>query len=280
MVALVDGTAADATELETTLLALVRRSIEAPAFLGPADLAPLRRLAGDSALTYTLVLGAFHYINRIADLLHVDSEFLPEPLLRFAALRRVGVFFGSKLLGRMDLRNRSYTDSFETACAKMAPAFARATGRTLADDLEPLRARPWLVEVLRHSLEERGERSLLTREETRRVYALVEQALPRSIEEAEGFHPRPKGALEDFVFVGTRYAARTTPKMIAALAADGYDELRILDLAHLVSDANQWARVHRLLGLRRDILAAAEPTSPITESSGAPGPGRGPDQGM
>ena len=110
----------------------MRRCFEAPALLTPADLAPLRAVAGDSALTYTLVIGAFHYVNRVADLLHVDSEFLPEPLLRFAALRRLGVIFGSKLLARMDLRNRRYTDSFDRACEAMAPIFLRATGRELA----------------------------------------------------------------------------------------------------------------------------------------------------
>lgn len=212
-------------------------------------------MAGDSALTYTLVIGAFHYINRMADLLHVDPEFLPESLLRFAFLRRAGVFLGSKVLGRMDLANRRYEETYESACRAMAPVFAEATGRPLADDLEPLRARPALVEVLRLSLEERDQRSLLSRDEFARIHDLVEAALPSSLEEAEGFHPRPQGALEAFVFVGTRYAQRTTPEMLEELRAQGCDDLRLLDLAHAVADANHWARVHRLLGLKRDILA-------------------------
>lgn len=203
------------------------------------------------------MLGAFHYINRIADLLHVDPEFLPESLLRFPRLRQVGVFFGSKLLGRMDLANRRYPHSYEAACEKMAPVFLRATGRELAGDLEPLRARPQMVEVLRHALEERDERSLLTRQECARVHELVEQALPRGLDEAEGFHPRPDDPMEAFVFVGTRYPARTTPAMIADLVASGFDDLRILDLAHAVADANQWARVRRLIGLPSDILTPA-----------------------
>jgi len=236
---------------------LIRRCFESPAGLTTVDLEPVRAVSGDSALTWTLVIGAFHYINRIADLLHVDSEFLPEPLLRFPMLRRAGVFLGSKLLASMDLTNRRFEDSFESACRKMAPVFLRASGREPRDDLEPLRARPQLVEVLRHSLEERDERSLLSRQECARVHALVEQALPRGIDEAEGFHPRPQDPVEAFIFVGTRYPARTTPAMIAALAAAGYDDLRILDLAHAIADANQWARVHRLLGLPRDILTPA-----------------------
>lgn len=249
-----DGTATDATALESALLALARRCFEAPALLNPDDLAPLRAVAGDSALTYALVIGAFHYVNRMADLLHIDSEFLPEPLLRFPTLRRIGVYFGSKLLSRMDLRNRGFGVDFDSACEAMAPVFAQGTGHPLGDDLEPLRARPALVEVLRLSLEERDRRSLLPRSEVARVHALVEEALPRRIEDAEGFHPRPEGAVEAFVFVGTRYPARTTVAMIEALRAGGYDDLRILDLAHAVADANQWARVHRLLGLSRHIL--------------------------
>jgi hypothetical protein len=235
----------------------VRRCFEAPATLTVADTKPLREVAGDSALTYVLVIGAFHYINRIADLLHVDSEVLPSGLERFPLLRRLTVFFASKLFSRMDLANRHYADSFEAASAKMAPVFERATGRVLGDDLEALRPRPQLVEVLRHSLEERDERSSLTCEQRARVDALVEDALPRSFDEAEGFHPRPKSAFDAFVFVGTRYAARTTPEMVEALRREGLSDLSILDLAHAIADANQWARTHRLLGLRRDILSLA-----------------------
>ena len=137
----------------------------------------------------------------------------------------------------------------------MAPLFRVTTGRELAGELEPFCARPRLVEVLRLWLEERDTRSLISRAEVARVYSLAEEALSRGNSEATGFHPRPEGALECFVFVGTRDAARTTPAMIEALRRAGYDNLRILDLAHAVADANQWARVHRLLGLGRDVLA-------------------------
>lgn len=218
---------------------------------------PGERDPADAVLTYVLVIGAFHYINRIADLLHVDSEILPSGLERFPLLRRATIFLASKLFARMDLANRRYPDSFETACAKMSPVFERATGRPLAGDLDPLRPRPQMVEVLRHCLEERDERSSLTREQRARVDALVEQSLPRSLADAEGFHPRPGNAFDAFVFVGTRYAARTTPEMVDALRAEGFSDLGILDLAHAIADANQWARVYRLLGLPRDVLSLA-----------------------
>jgi hypothetical protein len=50
-------------------------------------------------------------------------------------------------------------------------------------------------------------------------------------------------------FVGTRYAYRTTVDMIDALRQKGYDDTGILDLAIAVAEANQWARIHRLLDL-------------------------------
>jgi alkylhydroperoxidase family enzyme len=37
--------------------------------------------------------------------------------------------------------------------------------------------------------------------------------------------------------------------MIQALRTQGLDDLRILDLAIAVADANQWARLRRLVGL-------------------------------
>ena len=49
--------------------------------------------------------------------------------------------------------------------------------------------------------------------------------------------------------MGTRYAYRTTPDMIEALRQEGFDDIGILDLAIAVAEANQWARIHRLLNL-------------------------------
>jgi alkylhydroperoxidase family enzyme len=161
------------------------------------------------------------------------------------------------LLARMDLANRPYLPDYAAACAAMAPVYQRATGRPLGDELEPLRDRPAMIEVLRHSLEERDERSLLARADVARVHALVEQALPASIDEARGFHARPADPVDAFIFVGTRYAARTTQAMVEALRRAGFDDLRILDLAHAVAEANQWARMHRLLGLDPAILTPA-----------------------
>ena len=42
--------------------------------------------------------------------------------------------------------------------------------------------------------------------------------------------------------------------MIDALREDGYDDLGILDLAIAVADANMWARIYRLAGLKAELF--------------------------
>jgi len=232
----------------------VRAAHEAPALLSPRDLAPVRAAAGDGALDYVLVLGSFHFINRIADLLGVDPEALPESLRRFELVRRVGVRVAALLLGRMDLANRAYVPTWEAALERAAPLVDRSLGRPAGDALAPLRARPKLVEVLALALAERDERSTLDRGTLARVQRTVEDALPRGVADSTGFHARPQDPVEAFAFVGTRYAARTTPAMIDALRREGRDDLGILDLAIAIADANNWARMYRLLELPPELL--------------------------
>lgn len=255
---MIDGTARDETPLERELIALVRKTYEQPARLNSSDLDSIREIAGDGALDYALVIGAFHFINRIADLLHVDPEVLPDPLRRLEFLRRLTVRLASVILTKMDLGNRDYRVSYEQALENLAPLFERAMGKRLEDEFAPLKSRPKLIEALRLSLEERDIRSSLDRETLAKVHQTVEGALPASIEEAalsagideaEGFHTHPKDPIEAYAFVGTRYAYRATKDMIDALREKGYDDMGILDMAIAIADANLWARVHRLVGI-------------------------------
>lgn len=241
------------------MLDLARKSIAAPKLLGTRDLEPLRAVVGDGAVDYALVLGGFHFINRIADLLHVDAEALPEGLRRFELLRRFGVGIAARMFSRIDLANRRYAESFDEMLAAW-PAETPATlgGASLGSRLEPIRTRPKAGEILRLAIEERDSRSSLDRELLRRVQRGVEAALPSLRKEAEGFHPRPPDPIDAFVFVGTRYAARTTEGMIEALRRNGFDDIGILDLAIAVADANQWARTHRLLGLEAGLFSLAQ----------------------
>jgi len=204
---------------------------------------------GDGAITYALVAGSFHFINRVADLLHVDSEALPERLRKFEILRRWSVQIAAKMFRRVDLVNRPYGCSFDHAIANSGAAIESLIGAPLGARLEPLRARPHAVEILRLALEERAQRSSLTPTLVARVQRGVEDALPTTREDIDGFHVRPRDPVDAFVFVGTRYAARTTMQMIDSLHKAGFDDLGVLDLAIAVADANQWARTYRLLGL-------------------------------
>jgi hypothetical protein len=217
--------------------------------LTPGDLGPLRTLAGDGAITYALVAGSFHFINRVADLLHVESEVLPEGLRRFELLRRLSVRIAARIFRRVDLTNRACGGSFEQALAESGRKIELLVGSPLRTRLEPLRARPHAIEILQLALEERDRRSSLARAVITRVQQGVEDALPAGGEDVAGIHSRPRDPVDAFVFVGTRYAARTTVQMIDALRAVGFDDLGVLDLAIAVADANQWARTHRLLGL-------------------------------
>jgi alkylhydroperoxidase family enzyme len=242
---LLAGTAPNATPLERALIDLVRRAHETPALLTPSDLDPVRALVGDGALDYVLVLCAFHFINRIADLLAVPPEAIPESLRRFEPLRRVGVRVASMLLGRMDLKNRAYTTSFDDARARLEAVLGRRVGAAV----DPLRQRPKLVESIALAVEERDHASSLPRAALGRVQSAVAAALPRSVEEATGFHTRPTDPVEAFAFVGTRYASRIPTEQIVALRHEGFDDSGILDLAVAVADANQWERMYRLAEL-------------------------------
>jgi hypothetical protein len=262
---LVDGRPSAAGPLERALVELARKTCQTPALLTPDDLRPVGALVGDAALDYVLVIGAFHFINRIADLLHVDSEALPEGLRRFEFLRRLSVRVAGGMFTRWNLENREYGRSYEDTVRSIAPVFERAAGGSVGDAFAPVRARPKLIEALQLALEER-ERSTVPRATLARVHAMVEAALPRSVDEAEGFHARPSDAVDAFTFVGTRYPARTHEAMIAALRATGWDDLGILDLATAIADANQWARIHRLTGLAPGIYYVAMPNARVSAS--------------
>ncbi len=174
----------------------------------------------------------------------------------------------SRLIRRMDLGNREYPLSFDDALAQCASVVERATGQDPARLLAPLRAHPKSLEIIRLALEERDERSGLDRATLARIHRVVEAALPTTREEAEGFHARPQDPIEAFAFVGTRYAYRATEDMIMALRRAGYDDLGVLDLAIAVSDANQWARTHRLLGLAPELFYVTETTPAASPLAG------------
>ena len=251
---MLNGTAEDVTPLEHELIVFVRKTCEQPALLEPEDLAPIREIAGDGALDYALVAVSFHFINRIADLLGIYTELLPTALRRFEFLRRAAVQLMGVFMAKMDLVNREYGISYDEALDSIAHIFETSMGRMPGDDFKSLRPRPKLIEAIRLALEERDLRSSLDRGIVTRIHRTVEQALPKSAEDIKGFHSRPEDPIETLAFVGTRYAHRITKEMIDVLREEGFDDQGLLDLAIAVADANQWARLHRLLGLPSELF--------------------------
>jgi AhpD family alkylhydroperoxidase len=246
---LLAGKTSGATPLEREIVGLCTKSCHGAASLCPADLAPLKSMVEDSALDYLLCIGAYHYVNRIADLLHVDPEVLPRPLRRVEPLRRLITGLASRMMRKsMDLSTKLYTDRYEHALAALTPIFEDQHGHGPGEALGVFRARPKILEDLMIDLQERRE-STLVRPIMAKVCAVVSAALPRSVDDVSSIHPRPKDPVEAFAFVGTRYAHRATADMVAALRQTGLDDLGILDLTVAIAASNKWERVCRLAGV-------------------------------
>jgi len=177
---------------------LIRKNFDCPARLVPADLDQLREIVGDGALDYTLVIGLFHFIDRMADLLHVAPEALPKSLRRFEFLRRLTVRIASLIMSKMDLQNRKFNSSYEETLENITPLFEQAMGRKPGDVFAPVKSRPRLIEVFRFILEERVIHTSLNRETLANIHRTVEDALPADIEDAKGFHERPENPVEAF----------------------------------------------------------------------------------
>ncbi|CAB1057081.1 hypothetical protein D1BOALGB6SA_1820 [Olavius sp. associated proteobacterium Delta 1] len=251
---MISGLAANVTPLERGLIALVKKSFEIPARLKPSDLDPMRKIVGDDALDYLLVIASFHFVNRIADLLNVPMEGLPRPLRRFGFLRRLTLRMAGALLSKMDLANRKYRLTYDNALINLKSNLAITSQMELESALAVFKPRPKLVEVYHLLLAERDSRSSLDHKILAKIHVAVEKALPATAIDAQGFHPVPDDPIEAFAFVGTRYAYRTTKHIIDKLRQKGYDDLGILDLAIAVADANLWARIYRLAGLKPELF--------------------------
>ena len=248
------GHANDASPLERELIALVKKTCEQPARLSPSDLDDLREIAGDDTLDYTLVIGSFHFVNRIADLLQVPLEAMPRALRRFEFLRRFNISIASRLLAKMDMDNRQYPYTFEQAYENLAPLVDDSSLGGLSSGFTAFKARPKMLEVLQLILEEKQKRCSLDCKILTKIHQTVEKALPQHADDMQSFHELPADPIECFAFIGTRYAYRTTREMIDRLRQEGYDDISILDLAIAVADTNMWARMFRLFDLNSKLF--------------------------
>lgn len=226
---------------ERAIAVLAKKSVRAPRHLSPADLTAVAAAYGvGGAMEITAVVSSFHFVNRIAELVGIQSE-LPIVQRRWRWLRRLGVRLQGIGLRRMfDLRPRETTIDAATALAEVE----RVEGPLPAGFRQVLQA-PNVAASLLNQL--RG-REVVDADLLARVAAGVVAALPASDDEVEGFHPRPSDPVDALVFVGTRYAYRTTDEMVEAIRNRyGFGDLELTDLFFAIAATNARERMHRLL---------------------------------
>jgi alkylhydroperoxidase family enzyme len=246
---------------ERALGELVHKSVVAPARLAPADLAGVASAYGVAgALEIVSVVTSFHFINRIADLVGIQSD-LPIVQPRWRWLRRLGVRLQGGVMKRLaDLSNQRADVDVDACLSEATEAFGPlpAGYRSL---VHAPNVAAFLTTVARVARE-------LDREMVERVSRVVADALPREEEEAKGFHARPQEPLDALAFVGTRYAVRTTDELVDAVRAKyGYGDPELTDLFYAISMRNGLERMNRLLA--EPVALRAEPqTSSRAESNG------------
>ena len=226
---------------ERALVELVEKTTFAPARLTPEDLGPVVAEYGRiGALEIVSMVSSFHFINRIADIVGIQSD-LPIVQPRLAWLRRVGVRAQGWLMGRfLDLSNRIIDVDVDAALER-----AEGVLGALPVGYRDLREAPnvaayltTIADVVEH----------IDRELVEHVTLLVAEALPTCEEEATGLHPRPADPIDALAFVGTRYAARTTRSMIDSIREKyRYDDAKLTDLFYAISMRNAFERTDRLL---------------------------------
>jgi len=227
---------------ERVLFDLTRKSVLAPATLGPEDLVPVAAHFGRSgALEIVSMVGSFHFINRIADLVGIQSD-LPVVQPRWAGPRKWGVRFQGFLMGRfLDLSNRDVGEVDVAACLSDAERLLGPLPAGWQDLHEAPNVAAFLTTVT--AVLSRIDPALTTR-----IRAAVASALPADEDAATGFHPRPHDPVDALAFVGTRYAVRVTDRMVTAVREKtGHGDPELTDLFYLVGMANAFERMNRLL---------------------------------
>jgi hypothetical protein len=232
---------ADAGAGERAIAELVRKTVFAPARLQPSDLDDVAREYGATgAVDIVGYLHSFHYINRIADLVGIRSD-LPLIQERWPWLRRLGVRLQAKMMRTMlDLSHREVQIDVDAVLARLTAVMG-----PLPKGFASLHLAPNVAGLIGSICEiaSKVDANLLVR-----IGESVRTYLPTSEGEVHGIHERPKDPLEALVFVGTRYAARTTDDLAARVrAAHGYGDREMLDLFYARAVHTGLERMRRLL---------------------------------
>ena len=232
------------------LVALARKTVFTPATLVPDDLAPVVAAYGQrGALEIVSYVASFHFINRIADLVGIQSD-VPLVQPQWAWLRRIGVRMQGWAMGRfLDLSNRDANVDGAVALAE-----AEAVLGPFPPGYRELVKAPNVAAFLTTVADVMRQ---LPPELVARVTPVVVTALPASEDDATGFHARPSDPIDALAFVGTRYAARTTDTMTDAVRERyGMDDAALTDLFYAIAMRNAFERMDRL-------LAAPLPSGPL-----------------
>ena len=220
---------------------LAQKALLAPALLEPGDLAEAVTVYGRrGALELTAILGSFHFINRIADLVGIQSD-LPMVQPRWAWLRRLGVRAQGWAMGRFLDMSHQASDIDAVACLEEAQQVLGPlpAGYEQLTEAPPVAA--FLTTV--SAVSQRIDPAIFDA-----VTPAVAAALPHGEDEATGFHERPGDPIEALAFVGTRYPVRTTDAMVDAVRRKtGYGDPEILDLFYSISMRNALERMNRLM---------------------------------
>lgn len=220
---------------------LAQKALLAPALLEPGDLAEAVTVYGRrGALELTAILGSFHFINRIADLVGIQSD-LPMVQPRWAWLRRLGVRAQGWAMGRFLDMSHQASDIDAVACLEEAQQVLGPLPAGYAQLTEAPPVAAFLTTV--SAVSQRIDPAIFDA-----VTPAVAAALPHGEDEATGFHESPSDPIEALAFVGTRYPVRTTDAMVDAMRRKtGYGDPEILDLFYSISMRNALERMNRLM---------------------------------
>lgn len=233
----------DANEGERAIAMLVNKTVMQPTLLDPGDLAAVARHYGTTAaVDITGYLYAFHFINRIADLVGIRSD-LPLIQAQWPRLRRLGVRLQSAMMRRvMDLSRCDVDVDIDAAVGGM-----EAVVGPLPPGFSSLRDAPNVAGLL-GTVAQTAER--LDPGMLQAIGRSVRAYLPANQEEATGLHQRPADPLDALVFVGTRYAARTTDELVDSVRRSrGFDDRGLLNVFFAISMHNGLERMKRLLAV-------------------------------
>jgi hypothetical protein len=220
---------------------LAQKALLEPALLEPGDLAGAVGVYGRrGAFELMAILGTFHFINRIADLVGIQSD-LPMVQPRWTWLRRLGVRAQGWAMGRFLDMSHQTSDIDAVACLEEAQQVLGPLPAGYAQLAEAPPVAAFLTTV--STVVRRIDPAVFDA-----VTPAVAAALPRGEEEATGFHERPSDPVEALAFVGTRYPVRTTDAMVDAVRQKtGYGDPEILDLFYAISMRNALERMNRLM---------------------------------